>query len=850
MSERAKFFNRRNGDAVGKYTYSAEDFAEFFNTFFSDGVVGTGLRISTSDMGIVVNSGYAIISGHWYNNDSSLTLLNPSVVTTKRKDSIAIKLDKSDRTITAVWITGSADSYPVLVDDSDIKYIKLADIELLAGGVIKAVYDKRPYCHALYTLSLDEFNEHWDNFLRVCNNNYNQYVRKSTATSELIKARGGYDVLSSRLSIIDYLLELLFETATENLFDKQRLIIGELDNKGSIDNSITNSFTTDYISINDGMTLYFWDRNGNPVMPETTEWYSNKSADGLIKYINYAEDTSAVNDCHAKYIRLSFNNTIVNADNLQITLSDKAPSSYIAFAYKVKEQLKQIQSNTATIAKLEAETTASIKNINAKLNKTLKTGYEDKTVSILGDSISTFEGWIPETHRARYPQDDLLTDVEKTWWKMLIKNLGATLGVNDSWAGTTISNYSETNSGDTGPDACMAGITRIKNLGSNGTPDVIIMYGGTNDIHIDCDNRLGTFDTTLTYPLDTSTQVWTTFADAFKDALMRLQSVYPLAEIIVLLPGFTKSYYAMNTLNKYNSMMKRICNYFGVKYIDLRTCGVNWSNLDYTLGDGIHPNAKGMELIEKGVRKAMLSTPVIDETEDVKTFTATVRITGNGVTTSNYNSNVQEGDTFKGYIELADGYGISTACITMGGETIVNGNPMPDMETYFLPVGNKMYITVPNVTGDITVGIYSTTSIANTRHSDNQYVQEIPLAAMVYNNLYKVLEPQDSYYNSSGNYIEETPILPSIVIPVLAGDKIYSNSFGDGSWLDEPRQGIRITYLCDNEVIQSVAPADIYTEFMENGYITVPAGINAVCIPWWSKSDNNVLRIMTLHKMR
>ncbi|MEE1154172.1 MAG: hypothetical protein UH241_03350 [Acutalibacteraceae bacterium] len=369
MSERAKFFNRRSGDAVGKYTYSAEDFAEFFNTFFSDGVVGTGLRVSTSSMGVVVNSGYAIISGHWYNNDSSLTLLNPSVITTKRKDSIAIKLDKSERTITAVWVTGSADSYPVLVDDSDIKYIKLADIELLAGGVIKAVYDKRPYCHALYTLSLDEFNEHWDNFLRVCNNNYNQYVRKSTATSELIKARGGYDVLSSRLSIIDYLLELLFESATDNLFDKERALLGELDNKGSIDNSITNSFTTDYISINDGMTLYFWDRNGNPVMPETTEWYSNKSADGLIKYINYSEDTSAVNDCHAKYIRLSFNNTIVNADNLQITLSNKAPTSYTEFAYKIKEQLKQIQSNTAMITKLNTNAMEYItENVSMSLN--------------------------------------------------------------------------------------------------------------------------------------------------------------------------------------------------------------------------------------------------------------------------------------------------------------------------------------------------------------------------------------------------------------------------------------------------------------------------------------------------
>ncbi|MEF2918855.1 MAG: SGNH/GDSL hydrolase family protein [Acutalibacteraceae bacterium] len=191
-----------------------------------------------------------------------------------------------------------------------------------------------------------------------------------------------------------------------------------------------------------------------------------------------------------------------------------------------EEQLKQIQSNTNAIAKLEAETTASIKNINAKLNNIpLKTGYEGKIVSVISDSISTFEGWIPETHRARYPQDDLLTDVNKTWWKMLIDNLGATLGVNDSWAGSRIANYSETNDGDTGPDRCMASMTRIENLATNGTPDVVLLYGGTNDMHYDVTgNKIGAFDPSLRYFIDTTTTVWKDFATAFKDTIMRLQN--------------------------------------------------------------------------------------------------------------------------------------------------------------------------------------------------------------------------------------------------------------------------------------------------------------------------------------
>lgn len=40
----------------------------------------------------------------------------------------------------------------------------------------------------------------------------------------------------------------------------------------------------------------------------------------------------------------------------------------------------------------------------------------------------------------------------------------------------------------------MASITRISNLGSNGTPDIILFYGGTNDAGAGI--TIGTFDST------------------------------------------------------------------------------------------------------------------------------------------------------------------------------------------------------------------------------------------------------------------------------------------------------------------------------------------------------------------
>ena len=54
----------------------------------------------------------------------------------------------------------------------------------------------------------------------------------------------------------------------------------------------------------------------------------------------------------------------------------------------------------------------------------------------------------------------------------LINQLGASLGINESWRGTKVSG-----SGNN----IFASQTRIGHLGGNGTPDLILVYGGTND---------------------------------------------------------------------------------------------------------------------------------------------------------------------------------------------------------------------------------------------------------------------------------------------------------------------------------------------------------------------------------
>ena len=238
------------------------------------------------------------------------------------------------------------------------------------------------------------------------------------------------------------------------------------------------------------------------------------------------------------------------------------------------------------------------KNFDSRLfqNKITK-----KKVSILGDSISTYQGYMysPDAYCA-YPQT-WMDNVNNTYWMRTILRFNAILGVNDSWAGTMVSNTQPTDSGQYGPNRCLSSQTRINHLGENGTPDIIVVYGGTNDIGQQVE--IGTFNTEN--PINyTDAQIAAlpvaTFADAYRAMLIRLQKTYPTTKIVAIMPNYINSsldHYISDVLDEYIEMARTICDYFGVKYLDCRTCGITLFNRNTYLGDGIHPNSDGMELI-------------------------------------------------------------------------------------------------------------------------------------------------------------------------------------------------------------------------------------------------------------
>lgn len=101
-------------------------------------------------------------------------------------------------------------------------------------------------------------------------------------------------------------------------------------------------------------------------------------------------------------------------------------------------------------------------------------------LAVLGDSYSTFAGYItPDSMETwYYPTAQAgRTDVcrvNQTWWWQVARRGGYGLGVNNSWSGSTICN-----TGYDDRDATHKSfLTRMDNLGD---PDVILIFGGTND---------------------------------------------------------------------------------------------------------------------------------------------------------------------------------------------------------------------------------------------------------------------------------------------------------------------------------------------------------------------------------
>ena len=264
------------------------------------------------------------------------------------------------------------------------------------------------------------------------------------------------------------------------------------------------------------------------------------------------------------------------------------------------------QSETDAVADGEEQTAEESADAAAGAPEEPETGMK---LSILGDSISTFKGWIPEGNLVFYPENGAVKDVAQTWWKIVLDELGLTLCANGSSSGSASFGYSQ----EADP---MYGCSdhRISQLAGAGgeAPDIIIVYMGTNDVLMSA--AIGDNDGLQVV----GEGLVGSLSDGYTMILDKIKRQYPQAQVYccTLLPvgdwGTTEAQPFVPFVNgqnvtseAYSERIRLIAGNRGLPVIDLEKCGITIDNMAEMTADGVHPTAEGMRLIADAVKKCL-----------------------------------------------------------------------------------------------------------------------------------------------------------------------------------------------------------------------------------------------------
>jgi hypothetical protein len=200
----------------------------------------------------------------------------------------------------------------------------------------------------------------------------------------------------------------------------------------------------------------------------------------------------------------------------------------------------------------------------------LSMSAQRRGVSILGDSYSTYRGFVlPDTNYVWYPRDSVqhndVMNVRQTWWHQFLRKGNFRLCQNNSFSGATICHTGY--NGDDYSDRSF--VTRVPFLGS---PDIIIVFGGTNDSW--AKSPIGNFQ----YEGWTRDDLYG-FRPAMAYMLSSLQDHYPGVDIYVVINTDLSA--------EVTTSMKTISDHYGIRWIQLHDIDKQWG----------HPSQLGMRQI-------------------------------------------------------------------------------------------------------------------------------------------------------------------------------------------------------------------------------------------------------------
>lgn len=265
-------------------------------------------------------------------------------------------------------------------------------------------------------------------------------------------------------------------------------------------------------------------------------------------------------------LQTTVGNLVDNVDNLDSSDIENASS--------------QVSGSTVTDA---------LDNLNGVLKSSQITNIAGQKISIIGDSISTYDaqGYKYDSYEMYYPSQWIpdVTSVKDTWWFNTLVASGAELVVNASYSGSRAVKAS----GQTTPSLYERAQTSII-----GNPDMVFVALGTNDWNANI--QIGA-ENTWDYTSAIANINDATFGNACIKGIKQLKSLGIDVVWIIFQMGDT-----------YKNTIKKICNQLGAKWIDAS---------DYAGAVGVHPGKKGMRQIA-----SIVSSGGIDDGINSITFPA------------------------------------------------------------------------------------------------------------------------------------------------------------------------------------------------------------------------------------
>lgn len=196
------------------------------------------------------------------------------------------------------------------------------------------------------------------------------------------------------------------------------------------------------------------------------------------------------------------------------------------------------------------------------------------TIAVLGDSYSTFDGYIPEDNKCWYftephGENDVVS-VEQTWWHQFCLEGGYELALNESYSGSTICNtgYDGVDYTDRSFISRMTHLTSLEEL-----PDMILIFGGTND------SWAGSPVGELMYEGWSPEDMYSCLP-ACCFMLDHLTTRAPKSQIVFIMNSELKE--------EITAGIEQACNHYGVHFLQLRDIEKLWG----------HPSILGMTQIK------------------------------------------------------------------------------------------------------------------------------------------------------------------------------------------------------------------------------------------------------------